>query len=91
VAKPVLKLGGIELRNDSLIYRGESYRQTDFSFAFYFRDNNSTDNMYLGLNATDMPYEMVKAVFLKKGWYDFELWSGEYPIIQNNYEAVQNN
>lgn len=22
-------------------------------------------------------------------WYDFELWVGAYPIIQNNYQALE--
>jgi dienelactone hydrolase len=93
VKEPVLKTGGIQLKNDSLKYKGEileDLRKTEFSFAFYFRDKNNTDNMYLGLNTTDMPFEMLKSLFIRKGWCDFELWQGEYPVIQNNYETFEN-
>lgn len=89
VAEPVLKLGGIELRDGSLICREEDLGKNDFSFAFYFRDINHTDNMYIGVNATDIPCEMLKSLFIKKGWYDYELWREGYPVIQNNYDAFQ--
>jgi hypothetical protein len=88
VPEPVLKPGGIKLENDTLIYKGETlenFSKTECSFAFYFRDKNNTDNMYLGVNTTDTPLEMLRSLFIKKGWYDLELWQGEYPIIQNNY------
>jgi hypothetical protein len=45
--------------------------------------------MYLGLDTTGMPLEMLRSLFIKKGWYDFEFWHGEYPIIQKNYETFQ--
>ena len=87
VPAPVLKPGGITLKNDSLIYKGKTLE--NFSMAFYFRDTNNTDNIYVCLNTTYMPLEMLRSVFIKKGWYDFELWDGEYPLIQKNYETFQ--
>lgn len=85
IPPPLLVNAAIEVKKDTLSYDGENFSLKGASFVFYFRYDNGTDNIYLGVNSQETPAEMLKSVFIKKGWYDFEFWRDKYPEIQYSY------
>lgn len=86
VPKPVLRFAGIELKTDTLIIDSENYVHPEFSFAFYHKNENNRDSMFLGAGSDSIPFDMLKNLFTRAGWNDFELWDGDMPFFQKSYE-----
>ncbi|MGN7787209.1 PHB depolymerase family esterase [Niabella sp. 22666] len=84
--KPVLAGANIELKTNSLSIYSEEFFNPQFSFAFYYNDEHNLDNMFIGSGDDTISHDMLQSVFLRDGWYDFEIWDNNMPFFQKTYK-----
>lgn len=88
VDSALLKAAKLTTAGNSILSNGTFFQSSGLSFAFFYSGNNGTNNIYLGTNSRVISKEMLNSLFIKAGWYDYELWSGRNPLLRDNIQSV---